>query len=74
MNKRDLTRLKEIENSTRGLIRDHPTEIEAGGFLRMSVRVIQELDWLVKELKKALRGAKVEEDEEPVAVGQNVDL
>lgn len=64
MKQSDLKRLREIEASTRETIRSHPEQMENGGFVRASVRVFHELEWLCKELRKALKGSKVEDDDE----------
>lgn len=70
MKKADLDRLKSIENSTRDLYKSHGDDIEAGRFIRMAPRVIQENKWLCEKIRAMMltaRARKVEEEEEDEA-------
>lgn len=67
MKRADQERLKQIESANRDLLDSHREVIESNGFLRLSARVIREIEWLCRQLRAEMRGGKTEEAEVEVA-------
>lgn len=65
MTKKDQEKFKDIERRFKGLLADHKEQIERNDFLTVPIGdMVKEGLWLVERLKKALKAAPEEEEDD----------
>lgn len=65
MTKKDQEKLKEIERRFKGLLTDHREQIGRGVPITVAIgEMVSETLWLVEKLKKALKAAPEEEEDD----------